>query len=100
MPYGNDFIISENISDNLSHKTFDGGGYVALVMHVVSIVGSCERHGFLEEYMSCVLFIYMLRRHPMHWCATLPKKYIHSLIHLVAEIDHAFNHFNYKALNK
>lgn len=36
----------------------------------------------------------------MHWCATLPENSIHSLTHLVAEIDRAFNHFNYKALNK
>lgn len=36
----------------------------------------------------------------MHWCATLPEKPIHSLSHLVTEIDHAFNHFNRKALHK
>ncbi len=36
----------------------------------------------------------------MHWCATIPEKYIHSLSHLVAEIDHAFNHFDHQALNK
>jgi len=36
----------------------------------------------------------------MHWCATLPKKSIHSLSHLVTEIDYSFNHFNYKTLNK
>jgi len=28
------------------------------------------------------------------------KKSIHSITHLVVEIDCAFNHFNYKALNK
>ena len=42
----------KNISDNLSHKTYDGGGDVALVRHAVGIVGSCEGHGFFEEYMS------------------------------------------------
>jgi len=54
MPYGNDFIIPKKFLDNLSHKAFDGGGYVALVRHAVDVVGSCERHGFFEEYMSCV----------------------------------------------
>jgi len=98
--YGNEFIISEELSDNLSHKTYDGGGHIALVMHAVGFVGSCERHGIFEEYMTCVLFIYMLRGHPMHWCATLPKKSIHSLAHLVAEIDCAFNHFNHKELDQ
>ena len=100
MSYGSDFIISENLSDNLSHKTYDGGGHIALVMHVVDIIGSCKRHGFFEEYMSCVMYVYTLRGHPMHWCATLHKKYIHSLAYLVIEIVHAFNQFNYKALNK
>lgn len=100
MYYGNDFIFLEKLLDNLSLKKFDGGGYVALVRHAVRIVGSCERHGFFEEYMSCVLFIYTLRGNPMHWCATLPKKSIHSLAQLVAEIDRAFNHFDCKALNQ
>ena len=36
----------------------------------------------------------------MHWCATLPENSIHSLSHLVTEIDRAFNHFDCKALNK
>ena len=99
MSYGNNFIISENLSDNFSHKTYDGGGHIALVRHVDDIVGSCERQGFFEEYMSCTLFVYMLRGYPMHWCATLPKKSIHSLAHLVAEIDCDFNHFKYQALN-
>ena len=100
MSYGNDFIISENLSDNLSHKTFYGGGYVVMVRHAVNIIGSCERHGIFEEYRTCMMFIYMLRGHPKHWCSMLPEKYIHSLSHLVAEIDCAFNHFNRKALNK
>ena len=30
----------------------------------------------------------------------LPKKSIHSLAHLVVEIDYDFNHFNHKALNQ
>jgi len=99
MSYGNEFIISENLSNNLSHKTFDSGGHVALVRHAISVVGSCKRHRF-EEYMTCVMFIYTLRGNPMHWCTTLPEKSIHSLAHLVAEIDHAFNHFNHKALDQ
>ncbi len=81
-------------------KKFDGGGYVALVRHMVNIVGSCERHGFFEEYMSCALFIYTLQGNLMHWCATLPEKSIHSLVHLVAVIYRAFSHFNYQALDK
>jgi len=100
MSYGNDFIISEQLVDKLSYKTFDGGGYVALVRHMVGIIGSCEIHGFLEEYMSYALFIYTLRGHPMHWCATLAEKSIHSLAHLVTEIDCVFNHYGCKALNK
>ena len=36
----------------------------------------------------------------MHWCATLPKKYIHSLVHLVIEIDLDFNHFDHEALDQ
>ena len=60
MSYRNDFIILENLLNYLSHKTFDGQGYIALVRHAVSVVGSCERHGFFEEYMICALFIYML----------------------------------------
>ena len=36
----------------------------------------------------------------MHWCSMLPKKSIHSHACLVAEIDHDFNHFDHKALNK
>jgi len=36
----------------------------------------------------------------MHWCATLPEKIIHSLSHLVIEVDYAFNNFNSKELNK
>jgi len=67
---------------------------------MVGFVGSCERHGFFEEYMSCALFIYMLQGNPMHWCATLPEKSIHSLACLVTEIDSAFDHFDRKALNK
>jgi len=58
MSHGNEFIILENLLDNLSHKTYDGGGHVAFVRHAVGIVGSCERHGIFEEYMTCVLFIY------------------------------------------
>lgn len=86
MSYGNNFEITEEISDNLSHKTYNGGGYVALVRHVVSVVGSCKRHGIFEEYMTWVLFVYMLRGNPMHWSATLPGKSIHSLSHLVIDI--------------
>ena len=71
-----------------------------MVRHAVGVVGSYERHGIFEEYMTCTLFVYMLRGHPMHWCATLPEKYIHSLAHLVAEIDRDFNHFNHKALDQ
>jgi len=66
MSYGNDFIILEKFSDNLSHKTFDGGGHVALVRHVVGIVDTCERHGIFQEYMSSALFVYTLQGHPMH----------------------------------
>ena len=36
----------------------------------------------------------------MHWCALLPKKSIHSLSHLFAKIESAFNHFDCKALNE
>jgi len=36
----------------------------------------------------------------MHWCATLPKKYIHSLAHMVTEIDRDFNQFNHKSLDQ
>ncbi len=97
MSYGNNFEILEELLDNLLHKTYDGGGYVALVRYAVDIVGSCERHGIFEEYMSYALFVYTLRGHPMHWCAMLPGKSIHSLAHLVAKIDCAFNHFNHKA---
>ena len=100
MSYLNDFIVPKRLSDNLSQKRFDGGGYVALVRHMVDVVGLCERHEFFEEYMRFVLFIYTLRGHPMHLCAMLPKKSIHSLGHLVTEIDHAFNHYDRKALNK
>ena len=100
MSYGNDFIISEELLDNLSHKTYDGGDHVALVRHAIGVVGLCERHGIFEEYMTCVLFIYTLRGHPLHWCATLPKKSIHSIAHVVAEIYHDFNHFNHKALDQ
>jgi len=100
MSYEKNFIILKRLSDNFCHKTFDGGGYVALVKHVVGIVGLCERHGFFEKYMSYTLFIYKLRGHPMHWCATVPEKSIHSLSHLVAVIDNAFNHYEHKALNK
>ena len=100
MSYGNNLEISKHLWDNLSHKTYDGGGYVALVRHVVDIVGSCERHGIFEEYMTCALFVYMLRGNPMHWCATLLRKSIHSLSNLVTEIDHAFNHFNHKSLDQ
>ena len=32
--------------------------------------------------------------------ATLPRKSIHSLSHLVTEIDYAFNHFDIKHLTK
>ena len=100
MSSGNDFIISENLSDNLSHKTYDDGGYTALVRFAVSIIGSCKRHGLFEEYLSYTSFIYTLQGHLMHWCATLPEKSIHSLVHLVREIDHAFNHFDHEALDQ
>jgi len=100
MSYGNDFIVSEKLSDNLSHKAYNGGGNIVLVRHAVNVVGSCKRHGIFEEYMTHTLFIYMLRGHPMHWCATLPEKYTHSLAHLVAEIHCAFNHFNCKSLDQ
>ena len=70
MSYGNDFIILEKLSDNLSHKTFDGGGYIALVRHTVDVVGSCERHGFFEEYMRCAMLVYMLQGHP---CTGVPR---------------------------
>jgi len=55
MSYRNDFIISKGLPDNLSHKTYDGGGHVALVRHTVGIV-----HGIFEEYMSYALFVYTL----------------------------------------
>jgi len=84
----------------LSNETYDGGGYAALFMLVVDVIGSCERHGLFEEYMSCALFIYTLQQHLMHWCATLPEKSIHSLVHLVIEIDYAFNHFDHEALDQ
>jgi len=60
MSYGNNFIILEKVSDKLSHKRFDGGGHIALFRHVVSIVGSCERHGIFEEYMTRALFFHTL----------------------------------------
>ena len=100
MSYGNNFIISKKLSDNLSHKTFDGRGYIALVRHAIGVVGSCKRHGSFEEYISFAPFINTLQGNTMHWCATLPEKSIHSLAHLVAEIDHAFNNYECKALNK
>lgn len=100
MSYENNFIISKNLSDNLSHKAYDGWAYRALVRHMVNVVGSCERHGLFEEYMTYVLFVYTLPGYPMHCCATLPEKYIHSLSHLATKIDHYFNHFNHKALAK
>lgn len=100
MSYGHDFTISEKLLDNLSHKKYDCGGYATLVRHMVTLVGSCERHGFLEYYMSCALFMYMLQGHLMQWCATLPKKSIHSLVHLAEEIDHSFNHFDHEALDQ
>jgi len=84
----------------LSCKTHDGGGQVALVRHTVGIVGSFERHEIFEVYMTCAFFAYTLRGHPLHWHATLPKKSIHYFHHLIAEIDHAFNHFDRKSLNK
>jgi len=95
--YGNNLKISEEIWNNLSCKTYDGGGQTTLVRHVV---GVCERHEIFEDHMTCTLFIYTLRGHPLHWHATLPQKSIHSFHHLIAEIDCAFNHFDYKALNK
>lgn len=100
MSYENNFEISEILWANLSHKTYDGVGYVSLVRHAVEIVGSCERHEIFEDYMTCALLAYTLQGHPMHWCATLHEKFIHSLSHLVAEIDCDFNHFDHKALNK
>jgi len=60
MSYGNDFIISKKLSNKFSYKTYDGGGYVALVRHEVGVIESCEKHGFFEEYMSCTFFIHML----------------------------------------
>jgi len=81
-------------------KTYDGGGHVALVRHVISFVGSCKRYEIFEDYMNCALFTCMLQGNLMHWCATLVEKSIHSLSHLVVEIYHAFIHFDHKALNK
>jgi len=48
MSYGNKFEVSEELWDNLSHKTFDGGGYIALVRHAVGVLGLCERHESLN----------------------------------------------------
>ena len=84
----------------MSRNTYDGEGVASLLRHIVGVVGSYERHGIQEGYITCVLFTYTLRGHPLLWCDTLPEKYIHSLTHLVAEIDRAFNHFNYKELNQ
>ena len=50
--------------------------------------------------MSRTLFISTLQGHSMNWCAILPKNYIHSLAHLIMEIDRAFNHYDHKSLNK
>jgi len=83
MSNGNDFIISENLSDNLSHKTYDGGGYASLVRLAIGVIGSRKTRGLFEEYMSCALFIYTLQGHLMHGCATLLEKSIHSLVHVV-----------------
>lgn len=66
MSYGNDFIMSKELLDDLSHETYDGGGYRALVRLAGTIIGSCERYGFFEEYMSHTLFIYMLPGNLMH----------------------------------
>jgi len=56
MSYGNNFEISEELWNNLPGKTYDGGGRVALVRHVIGVVGSCERHEIFEDYMTCALF--------------------------------------------
>ena len=98
--YGNNFTILEELLDDLSNETYDGGGYAALVRLTVGVIGSCERHGLFEEYMRCALFISTLQGHLMHSCVTLPEKYIHSLVHLVREIDSAFNHFDHEALDQ
>jgi len=66
MSDGNDFIISEKLSDNLSYKTYDGGGYVALVRHKVGVIESCEKHGFFEEYMSSTFFVHTLQGNLIH----------------------------------
>jgi len=50
--------------------------------------------------MAYALLAYTLRGNPVHWCPTLPEKSIHSLSHMVVEIDHAFNCFNRKVLDK
>lgn len=50
--------------------------------------------------MTCSLFAYTFRGHPLLWCATLLENSIHSLTQLIVEIDQAFHHFDRKALNK
>lgn len=100
MSYGSDFEISEELWNNLSHKTYDGGCWVVLVRDAVGIVGSYERHKIFEYCMTFTLFSHTLQGHALHWCATLLENYILSLSHLVIELNCAFNHFDYKALNK
>lgn len=100
MSYGNNFEIFEELWNNLSPKTYDDEGQAVFLRHGVGIVGSCERHEIYKYYMTCALFTYMLRGNPLHWCATLPEKSIHSFHHLIAEIESAFNHFDHKEMNK
>lgn len=47
-----------------------------------------------------VHYSHTLWGHPLHWCATLLENCIHSLTQLIAEIKHAFHHFDHQALNK
>ncbi len=55
MSYGNDFEILEDLWNNLSCKTYDGGYWVALVRHMVGVVGCCERNEIFDDYMTYAL---------------------------------------------
>lgn len=100
MSYGNDFEVSEDPWNELSHNTYDGEGRANLLRHKVAFTGFCERNEIHEDYIACLLFAFTLQGHALMWYVILPNASIHSFNQLFGELTSAFYHYDHQELKK
>jgi len=66
----------------------------------MALVVIYQKYKIREDYMRCALFAHTLQGKLLDWCATLPKKFIHSITQFIEEISEDFHRFDHQALNK